>query len=352
MANSGRHVKKNPSVSNKVILTSAALSILLTSAGLANYHKNENKENTNNDNVEYYTENESISLYDLINSVESKYSIYQNDKDLNTTGLIFEYIKEQINDSNLTDEERKELLNNLFNDENLENNIYNYIRSKNYDVITIQTNDIDKNEVMEKINIVYNNSEVMAKIKEYSVKYQIPESILVGIIASHASYDKSLQSSIIESYSKDWFTNNIQNTVITYDGNGNAIGSENLGDWRNDDTIMRLAAAFAKSIMNENEDMIKAIQSVELGPNGLMNIQNEDILNKYKKQAEFILYAAKLYNGNDERTIIHFASNRSVSGPKDKEIIIESNTYQEYLNSILTSIINELDATIIQNKSR
>lgn len=346
MATSGQHLPKpqrNPKVNGKKIIATVELMALLATAGLGVKYGSDAYEKKQQEKIEkreleisQFTEN--FKVMDLFNGIVSQYKTYQNNSDkLNTVGLVFQYFSDKISNPNLSEEQKIELLQNLLNDENLYDDIYTYIDNNIESIQSFEHKDVED----DKLYSVTNDVELMQQIHEASEAYKVPESVLIGLIALNSNGDKIAQSSILYSYHSDW--NNLNSNRSSH----NYITGEDdqLKGWNGKNSVMHLAAILENSIKQENKDLFLAIEGVLAGPKNMDNYTKYGNLDsRYADKANEVLSYATRYL-NDERISLDY---NAVSETMTYTTTFESNLYQDYLVSILNSIINTLDINIIQ----
>ncbi len=334
MATNGKHMaKNNPKVSGKTIIASAELLALLVSLSIGTktainvYEKNEEKKELRRFEATEFAEN--FNIESLYNRIASQYNIYQGNGNLNTVGKVFEYFHNKITNPNLSEEEKIYILQSALKEENLSNEILSYINGNDKNII------YDEEEIKVKsLEAVTKNQDLMHQIREASDAYHVPEAILVGIIADNTTGENVTQQSIGQSYHNDW--NKLSSDRSSH--NYSTGKDDQLKGWNGPNSVMHLAAILANSIKEENANLYRAIIDVKVGPNHF-NYQNN-----YNDLANKILTYASNYL-SDKRFSLDY---NSVVEGMNYSTTFESSNYQEYLVSVVNSVINILDTEIVQ----
>ena len=336
MATSGKHIAKNNSkVSGKTIIASAELLALLVSISIGTKvainafdNMEEKKEQRRIEATEFA---ESFDFETLYNGIVSQYKIYQSNGNLNTVGKVFQYFHDKIVNTNLSEKEKIDLLQTYLNDSHTFEEIIEYLNTDTKAVIYEEIN-IENNN----INVVINNQELMAQIHEASAAYQVPEAILVGLIADKVMEGKISQQAIAQSYHTDWNKLDSNRSAHNY----TTGRDDQLKGWNGPNSVMHLAAVLANSIKEEDADLYKAIIGVKIGPKNM----NTEYGNAYDEVANRILSYASCYL-SDKRFSLDY---NSVVEGRTLSTTFESSKYQEYLTSVINSVINILDTEMIQ----
>ena len=278
-----------------------------------------------------------LSVLEQIDAIASNYPIYQNSNDLNTIGLTIQFIKNFISDSNLTDNERIDILNSLKENPNLLDELITYINSNSQNIIYYDESKIDLNSLY----TVLQDERLMAEISKGETDYKMPESILVGIAANRMG-------------NKDLARTNRGPGGVSL-GISESSGDRSAHNFRTgkDDKIKdfpsigaALSACVKESDKSDKYDLYRDLDSAltifYAGPDNKdtaieqFAIQNKNNVLSYTSQ-----YL------KDKRIVIHYTYNASEY--KDATITFESSNYQEFVEQTLNGVLNQIDINILQS---
>ncbi len=339
MGNKGKHLaKNNPDANGQRLKATVATAILLGSlgVGIKSIVKSNDNRGNNSSNIDTTIEDQSYSVDEFFNIIKAKYNRYQNISwnDLSTQGLILSYFESKISSPELTEDQKLEMLSNLLNDEHLTEDVLEYINDNSFNAIPFQQTEVDMNNIV----AIKNDQKIMAFIRDAAEAYQVPEEILVGIIARSMDNGELNANQVESSYSESWRKIGERRSSHNYTTNED----NRLDEWQEQKSttyptevnyVARLAASLANAIKENNGDIVKAISATTSGLNTTDNI----------KDCNETLSYAMAYLG-DGRFVVHYASGR---GNKYCTVTFASNNYsKEFLPYTLHLITTDINGYI------
>ena len=204
MIYNGKHAaKSNPKVDGKRLIATLEIVAFLTTAGVGvreaikiDEQKRAARElEPKIDGISAVAESYNVNQF--FSLIESKYNKYQNEnwQDMTTDGLILSFFKEQIDEPELREAEKAQILYDLIQDEHLYEYIYNYIQTHSTNVTFFEESNIN----YEKLNTITSDEKLMHFINEASNAYQVPEPIIIGLIARSMKDEKVDRQTIMNS---------------------------------------------------------------------------------------------------------------------------------------------------------
>lgn len=365
MIYNGKHAaKNNPKVDGKRLIATLEIVAFLTTAGVGvreaikideqkrAARELEHKIDGISAVAESYNVNQFFSL------IESKYNKYQSEnwQDMTTDGLILSFFKEQIDKPELREAEKAQILYDLIQDEHLYEYIYNYIQTHSTNVTFFEESNIN----YEKLNTITSDEKLMHFINEASNAYQVPEPIIIGLIARSMKDEKVDRQTIMNSYYASW--SNLQERRSSH----NYLTGEDdrLDSWKSPQVdaqynesnyVMKLGAIYENALKEFNGDTNKAIMATTLGlriakeiegtAHNLSEKELNDVINKSTDNINSTLSYAMHYM-NDGRFVIHY---KGINENAYYTVTFETNEFESFLSQKINVIANDIDINLISH---
>ncbi len=330
-----KHACNNhPKVLNKEKATLILASTLLVSALSAHALTKNDKDivfpqnNFNNKQIESTISVNNVN--DLINHLKIKYQTI-DDYGFTFEGLVINYFENAL--ASVPEEEQSKVLNNILEDKDLINNIYNYAK-KNSPIYLNVVENIENKEINENIKAIMTNSDLMETIRKYSKMYGENTSKVVILLAMNMK-DGQINKDNPLGISDEWRSLNSSRTVYNYELNENQSLNEYskyTGSLKNN--LRYNIMVCQNSVKEADGSAVGSFKYIKYGPEA-KTINDNESLEEYR--ALVLSYLAK-YN----KTLV---TNYTLH-ENDTKVYAQRLLTEDDVSNIINQIITEMSANL------
>lgn len=337
----GKHTAQNhPNVSNKGKATIVLAGVLLASSLSAHALAKQDKE-MDIKNIKPQKQIESTlplpEVSTIIDHIKAQY-LLKDEHGPTFEGLIFDYFNKSL--ENIATDKQIDALNQILQDKDLINKIYNYAINNSNIPITL-FNSIDNQEVTNNIQIIKTNEQLMKYIKKYANTYGEDENKIIALIANNMN-DGIINNNNPLGINNEWFTLGAKYSVYNYELNTN----QDLRNFKNnskrslEEAILYGIMVCQSSIKQANGNGFDSFAYIKYGPHitKLTSEQKNDLEN-YRN--EILTTMTKCSRISSPVFITNYTLSLSNSHQTMERIQSE-----EYTFNIINRIITELNVSL------